>query len=198
MSEFGAITMGITTLVTSIPAFIAWLQFNYAYYTYSAPVEPALRTPVGDVMWMESATGETLSLDMPEEAWEEVYQASKMMAEEYGVGVYEIPRDQFEILNQLSGKPPGGEAAYIPRPRLPGDVYIVGENPARLKTVCLGHEFKHFQFFESAGFPAGLDGRSEVATEFDAYRFVFANRNILAQEELKKFVGVFRAMFGLD
>ena len=178
-----------------------WLSLakDYTYYNhfYSERTLPPLRAPVGDVMWMESATGETLSLAMSEEAWEEVYQASKMMVEEYGVEVTELSRSQYEILNKLGNKPPGGEAAYVPLTGGPGWIFVV-ENPARLRTLYLGHEFKHFQSHWSMGFPVGGLGTLEAVSEVDAYRFIFANRAYLTSGETKSILEVFNALFGLD
>ena len=196
-----AFSSAAVTAVLAAPVAASYLTFTYAYYYYnhfySERMLSPLRIPVGDVMWMESATGETLSLDMSEEAWEEVYQASKMMVEEYGVEVTELSRSQYEILNKLGNKPPGGEAAYVPLTGGPGWIFVV-ENPARLRTLYLGHEFRHFSSHWSAGFPAGGLGAPEPVSEVDAYRFIFANRAYLAPEEAKSLAEVFKAMFGLD
>ena len=157
-----------------------------------------LRASVGDVMWMDSATGEILSLDLSEEAWEEFYQASKWMTEEYGVRVHEVPREHFDILSQLFGEPPGGEAAYVSKLGAPGDIFIVEGKLARMRTLSLGHEFKHFLSYWSAGFPAGLDKTPRAYAEIDACRFVFTNKALLTPAEAGVFVDVFKTLFGLD
>jgi len=177
--------------ITAPPTIISgihWLQFLYAYYYYnyfySAPSAP-LHAPVGDTMWMESTSGyRELARGMTTESWEEVYQASKTMTKEWGVNVYEVSDEVFEAVMKDRGLPLSSGATYIFGEGSPGYMYMRSSRPAMEKTLMLGHEFKHFLYDASLGFPGGVTPTQMAITEFDAYRFYLANSHLLTPKAL--------------